>query len=245
MKEEHRGEIYIITSPCSKQYIGQTTTLAQRKDKFIKWGYIQRWRQHVNEANSKTKEGCVKLNAYINKYGANNFKVELILVCDKNDLNYFETRMIKEYNSLSPGGLNLKSGSFEKVVFSEETKLKMSNSAKGRTFTEETIEKIRQGNLGKVVSDETREKLRKANTGFVVSDETKLKISEFQKDYLQPKRKHFGLPDYIYRINYTKKQGFVVKNHKDLKIKYFVSNSLSMEQKLHLAKQYLNEIQKD
>lgn len=238
---EDKGEIYLITSPCGKQYIGQTVCLAKRKNKFINWGTKQRWCAHINEASSTNKkEGCIKLNSFINKYKAENFKIEVLLVCHINDLNYFESRMIKEYNTLSPNGLNLKTGG-DKIIFSEDTKLKMSKSAKGRIFSDETIEKIRQGNLGKIVSNETREKLKIAITGKKLSDEHKLKISEFQKNYLQPKRKHFGLPNYIYRINYKNKQGYVVKNHPTLKIKYFVSNKLLMEQKFDLAKQYLQK----
>lgn len=150
--------------------------------------------------------------------------------------------MITEYNTMYPNGLNLKTCGTNGIIFSEETKLKMSNSAKGRTFSSETIEKIRQGNLGKFVSNETREKLRIAITGKNLSDEHKQKISDFQKDYLQPKRKHFGLPDYIYRINYTNKQGYMIKNHPSKPNKYFVSSNISMEDKLKLSIEYLQQV---
>jgi hypothetical protein len=238
---QNKGEVYKITSPCGKIYIGQTKCLVKRKDKYIIWGTQKRWKAHINEANSLKKEGCLKLNNYINKYKSDNFIVEVLLICDIKYLDYYESCMINKYNTIYPNGLNLKTGGAN-GIFSEETKLKMSNSAKGRIFSSETIEKIRQGNLGKIVSDETKEKLRIANTGKKLTYETKQKISNFQKDYLQPKRKHFGLPDYIYRINYSNKQGYTIKNHPSVPNKYFVSSSISMEEKLKLAIQYLQQV---
>lgn len=235
--DENKGEIYIITSPCGKQYIGQTRCLAKRKDKYIKWGTNQRWRAHINESNSKKKEGCAKLNSCIKKYNSDNFIVYVLLVCDISDLDYFETRMIKEYHTLSPNGLNLKTGG-NTIIFSDETRMKMSNSAKGRTFSEETIEKIRIGNTGKIVTDETRAKLRLV-CPHPQTIEARQKISDFQKSYLQPKRKYFGLPDYIYFINYPNKKGYKVNNHPTIASKYFVSGKLSLYEKLELAKQYL------
>ena len=239
---QNKGEIYKITSPCGKQYIGQTKCLAKRKDKFIIWGTQKRWKSHINEAKSLKKEGCLKLNNCINKYKFENFIVNVLLVCDIEYLDYYESLMISKYNTMYPNGLNLKIGGSNGVIFSKETILKMSNSAKGRSFSTETIEKIRQGNIGKFVSDETREKLRIAATGKKRTDKTKQKISDFQKEYLQPKRKHFGLPDYIYIINYSNKQGYMVKNHSSIPNKYFVSSKILMEEKLNLAKQYLQQV---
>lgn len=238
---QNKGEIYLITSPCGKQYIGQTKCLAKRKDKFIKWGTFKRWKAHINESSNK-KEGCIKLNNCINKYKSENFIVEILLVCDIKYLDYYESYMIKEYNTLSPNGLNLKTGG-KVSLFSEESKKKMSESAKGRTFSEETIEKIRLGNLGKIVAEETKEKLKIANSGKKLTEQHKQKISNFQKNYLQPKRKYFELPDYIYRINYTNKQGYMVKNHPSLQNKHFVSANISMEKKLNLAQEYLQQVQ--
>ena len=238
----NKGEIYKITSPCGKIYIGQTKCLAKRKDKFIIWGTIKRWKAHINEANSLKREGCLKLNNCINKYKAENFVVEVLLICDIEYLDYYESYMITEYNTMYPNGLNLKTGGTNGIIFSKETKLKMSNSAKGRTFSSDTIEKIRRGNLGKFVSNETREKLRIAITGKKLTDEHKQKISDFQKDFLQPKRKHFGLPDYIYRINYSNKQGYMIRNHPSIPNKYFVSSTISMEEKLKLTIQYLQQV---
>lgn len=227
---ENKGEIYIITSPSGKQYIGQTIR-----------GTEVRWKQHICAAKNIDK-GCVKLNNCINKYKPENFLVETLLVCDVRYLNYFESYMIKEYNTLSPNGLNLKTGGVA-TIYSDESKKKMSNSAKGKTFSEATKEKIRIGNLGKVVSEETRVKLSSAIQGKKLSEEHKEKISKFQKDYLQPKRKYFGLPDYIYLIAEKKKQGYMVRNHPSVPNRYFVSAKRSMEEKLKQTEEYLQQVQ--
>lgn len=93
---QNKGEIYKITSPCGKLYIGQTKCLAQRKDKFIIWGTQKRWKAHINEANSLKKEGCLKLNNCINKYKSVNFVVDVLLICDIKYLDYYESYMISE-----------------------------------------------------------------------------------------------------------------------------------------------------
>lgn len=236
---KNKGEIYVVTAPCGKQYIGQAKCTTCVKGRYYHSGAKKRWHNHQLSALSNKREGCRKLNAYIRKYGAKNFTFDTLLTCDVKYLNFFENMMINEYKSLYPNGLNLKVGG-DVVVFSEETRQKMSRSAKGRTFTPETIEKIRNGNIGKIVSEETREKLR-INCPHPQLPEARMKISKFQESYLQPKRKYFGLPDYIYRINYSNKQGYVVKNNPNIPVRYFVASSISMDEKLELAKTYLNQ----
>jgi group I intron endonuclease len=102
---ENNGEIYCLTSPSGKKYVGQCVKqLSSGK----KWGYIQRWKDHIRDANSKNY--CRQLNNAINKYGSENFTIEVIKECNINELNYYEEHYIKLYNTLSPNGYNLTSG---------------------------------------------------------------------------------------------------------------------------------------
>ena len=102
---ENNGEIYCLTSPSGKKYVGQCVKqLSSGK----KWGYIQRWKDHIRDANSKNY--CRKLNNAINKYGSENFTIEVIKECNIYELNYYEEHYIKLYNTLSPNGYNLTSG---------------------------------------------------------------------------------------------------------------------------------------
>jgi group I intron endonuclease len=55
-------------------------------------------------------------------------------------------------------------------------------------------------------------------------------------------RKTSNLPQYIYETHYDKRNahGYIVRNHPTLKQKQFISSSLSMEQKLQQANDYIN-----
>ena len=79
------GYIYKITNIQNKMmYIGQTTY--ELKDRI---------RHHFDK-----KSNCRYLNNAIQKYGRNNFKVEIICICFDDDLNRFEEDYIKRYNTL-------------------------------------------------------------------------------------------------------------------------------------------------
>ena len=99
------GEIYCVTSPSGKKYIGQCVKeLIGGK----KWGYISRWKEHIRD--SKTRNYCRLLNNAINKYQPENFLVELILECNIDQLDDYERHYINLYNTLTPNGYNLTSG---------------------------------------------------------------------------------------------------------------------------------------
>lgn len=100
--KQHRNKgplIYMYTGPTNKKYVGQT---------------LQRFEQRITKHKSKAKntpfEGCVKLNAAINKYGFDTFKTEILLFCNEDELDRYEEKMIIKYNSLDPHGYNLLSG---------------------------------------------------------------------------------------------------------------------------------------
>ena len=110
------GEIYCLTSPSVKKYIGQCVKhLSSGK----KWGYINRWKEHIRD--SKTKNYCRLLNNAITKYGHDNFIVELIAECDISELNNMESYYISLYNTLTPNGYNLTTGGSTTCRHSEES----------------------------------------------------------------------------------------------------------------------------
>lgn len=86
----------------------------------------ERWQQH-----SRSSSSCDFLLRAINKYGKNNFKIEVIKTClTEKELNEEETRLIIELNSLAPNGYNLMTGGA---------------APKHSTFTKEKMSKTRQG----------------------------------------------------------------------------------------------------
>jgi len=109
--KEVTGHIYVITNNTNnKKYVGQTRSHRLNKNKYRPFGFIGRFRDHINECNSNKKNYCKYLNNALIKYGYNNFKCELIIQCDIEELNKYEKYYIKEYNTLYPNGYNLTEG---------------------------------------------------------------------------------------------------------------------------------------
>jgi group I intron endonuclease len=155
--------IYKITSPSGRIYIGQSINIQER------W-YFHKLR------NCKK---LTKLNRSFNKYGINNHIFEVIEECEECELNNRERHYQDLYDVLNKG-LNciLTNSTDRSGKLSEETKLKLSNSRKGKYLKEnnpfygrkhsiKTIEKIRNSQIGN----------KSWKFGKKESDETKLKKS--------------------------------------------------------------------
>jgi group I intron endonuclease len=186
------GYIYLIENIITKKkYIGQTLQLDINK----------RWNQHKSLKGNTI--GKILFNAY-KKYGVENFIFKILCICFDNDTNKYEVEYIKKYNTLYPNGYNLLEGGNNKKhnhytikilkdklsgknhpnygkKFSEEKRLKLSNSKKG----------ILNPNFGKTTSDVQKEKLRNAVINF---DEEKRnlinkKISDSVKNAIKNNKK--------------------------------------------------------
>lgn len=162
--------IYKITSPSKKVYIGQSINIKKR------WYY--------HKSVYKTKKS--KLYSSFIKYGIEKHKFEIIAICLIEDLNTVEKYYVDLYQCFnSKNGLNLKDGGGSKGCVSEETKLKISKSLKGRIGKKKTKEQclaqsIRQ--KGKIVSEKTKIKMSLSKIGKFKSSETKLKMSNYSKN---------------------------------------------------------------
>ena len=182
--------VYITTNLINgKQYIGDHSIFAK---------------------NEKYMGSGIALYEAFKKYGVKNFQKEI--------LEWFETReeaflsqekYIKIYKThVSQGGYNIswKGGLGINGCHSEESKIKISNSKKGKRLSEETKRKISEKfkdiwkedqyknkiqqsligkNLGKHRSEEIKEKLKQSsinkNKGRKHSEETKLKMKNSWK----------------------------------------------------------------
>lgn len=165
MENSFSGRIYLVTCLVNgKVYVGQTSRSLER-----------RWAGHVK----KSRRPRNHFHSAIQKYGAENFKIEELAsykASSKIELKTFlddaERSYIEKYNSLYEG--------YNSTVGGEGTL--------GFRFSEESKEKLRRlnsgennYNFGKHLSDETKEKIRKARMGHPVSEETRRKISESEK----------------------------------------------------------------
>lgn len=144
--KEPFGIIYKITNSFNeKVYIGQT------------WQSLKnRFRIHLALNAGKN---CVKLFRAFNKYGRENFQIDLILIAHtQNILDYWECYFIKQYDSIK-GGYNIRNGG-SRGKLSEESKRKISKANKGKfvgnknpffgkNHTNESRNKIAQSKIGK------------------------------------------------------------------------------------------------
>jgi hypothetical protein len=133
-----KGEIYCLTSPSNKKYIGQCV---KKLSSGKKWGYICRWNDHIRD--SKTRNCCRLLNNAISKYKPENFKLEVLRECDIEELDYYEKYYIENYNTMSPNGYNLTSGGYV-TRFSEETNKLKSISMIGKNLGKKYPKRLRK-----------------------------------------------------------------------------------------------------
>ena len=156
--------IYKITSPSRRIYIGQSVNINSR--------YI-----HYKNLHCKTQ---IKIYNSIVKYGWENHKFEVIEECEVNFLNERE-RYWQEHYDVIKNGLNCKltKTSNKSGYLSEESRLKLSKSLKGRKLSLETKEKLKKrcGDKshwwGKKISQDHKEKLHNAWRGKKHTDEFK------------------------------------------------------------------------
>ena len=90
------GYIYKYTSPSGKCYIGQTINSLKERAKSL--------------VNGNGYKKCTVFWKAIQKYGWNNFKVEILEEVDVNLLNEREKYYISLFDSVAPKGYNLTSG---------------------------------------------------------------------------------------------------------------------------------------
>jgi hypothetical protein len=140
------GQIYIITNKLNnKQYVGQTLSHRKNRNKYIPFGFIKRFNDHISEAicNTKKKQ-CWYLNNAIRKNDINVWEVKLLKECPILELDNLEQHYIIEYNTLYPNGYNLTCGGkttmYIKHNFSENTALPQSRGGcKFRSVKTRTI----------------------------------------------------------------------------------------------------------
>lgn len=159
-------------------YIGSTSDLN------VRWDH-HRIQLRANRHHNK------HLQAAWNKYTKDAFKFEIIEECTINDLIEREQYWIDILNVVTNGYNKRKiAHSNRGMMYSEETKLKMSLAQKGKTLSSEHIANLigrkyseearlnmSRGATGRKLSEIAKAKVSKALTGRIVSEETRIKIS--------------------------------------------------------------------
>lgn len=141
-----KSGIYIIISPTAKVYIGQSTNIKRRlKSYLVRLGI-----------------GQTRLHNSLKKYGVENHFFDIVELCEVEKLNERERYWQDEYNVLGEYGLNciLTQSDAKRLVFSEETRRKISEGNKGKTISEEHKQKVSKAMSERTIEQSTRNKMR-------------------------------------------------------------------------------------
>ena len=165
--------IYKITSPSGKIYIGQTTNFTKRKN------YYKNGAKHYQ----------VRIYNSLHRYGFDAHTIEFIEECIVEKLNERERYWQDFYDVIGENGLNCRlTETKDKSGFiSEESKLKMSESRKGRIFDQAWIDKLRKSATGKKHTDETKKRMSEASKGKSKSIQHIANLPQNQKGKFRPK----------------------------------------------------------
>lgn len=150
--------IYKITSPSGRVYIGQSTDVQRRISAY----------KRMSNVKSQPK----LYNSFL-KYGAKNHIYEIIELCEQDKLTERERYWQEYYNSVNKDtGLNCMyaNDGNSGYVFSEEVRIKMSKSRKGKKFSEEHKQKISNALSGKKKSDNHVKKMSESRIGKITGD---------------------------------------------------------------------------
>lgn len=167
-----------------------------------------------------------------NKYGFDNFNVEILLETNDSFLDEYEKIFIDGYNTIYPYGYNIRSGGSENSIHCAESCERMRLSKLGD----------KNPNFGKPRSDETKLAISNAKSGEkhhfygkTLSIQHKLNLSKSHKSD--------DLPMYMIRIKarptHYSYDGYAIVNHPTLPTRYFSSKMLSDADKYKLAFDYL------
>jgi group I intron endonuclease len=166
MQVQMSGCIYKITAPNGRNYIGQNssrvTAALNARNGQVKlglsvYGLKNRLKQHRSKSSN-----CTLLKRSISKYGWDNMKVEVLLRCSVDYLDFYERQMIQAWDALAPTGLNCTTGGEEGKALSQETRSKISLALQSYYKEHESLLK---GKPGHKHTEETKAKLRKTSTG--------------------------------------------------------------------------------
>jgi len=161
--------IYKITNPKGKIYIGQSRNIKKRLSDYKKFNCIKQ----------------PKLNRSFIKYGTDNHCFSILEECLIEELNIKERYYQMLYNSNDRNGLNciLTNENDSNGAHCEETKIKMSASAKIKIFTKEHRENMSKSRIGQ----------KNGMFGKKQSDEAKLKMSLRKQNLSEKSRENYSI----------------------------------------------------
>lgn len=185
------GYIYrIINTINNKWYIGYTKN------------YKKRWRSHI--LTLTRDNGCPALKAAINKYGLENFRFEIMVICFDEAMGEIEKEYIARYNTRVPNGYNISAGGkatcgFASRKHTDESKQLISQATRQRftadarqkhshlmkcIFTERRVEIVNKIRSSLLNSTKFKDYIKNRKP-IQLSEEAKVKISNTLKSYYE------------------------------------------------------------
>lgn len=135
---QDQGEIYMITNKTTgKRYVGQAVSYLSSGRKY---GASGRWHGHVSGSN-KAKNTQPICEA-IRKYGKDDFNIEVLVICNLKDLDYYEKKFISVFNTIHPNGYNIAEGGNAYKRSSVDTRELISEQKRFLYVNEEDRKKI-------------------------------------------------------------------------------------------------------
>ncbi len=111
--------IYMLTFPNDKRYIGQTSRTFEE-------------RMLGHKCSATSKKGCRIVANAIKEHGWENITKEILVLCNSNDLDMYETKFIEMFGTMFPNGYNTHPGGHANKKLSVRTRKIMSVVAKKR-----------------------------------------------------------------------------------------------------------------
>lgn len=168
------GVYIIINTINGKVYVGSSIDVEKR------------FGEHKSGLRNKSHKNIYLQNAW-NKYGEDAFEFKALEYIEESLLLEREQFWMDKYQSYNRRvGYNIapiagRNIGIKRRPVSQETRLKISLTSRGRKLSDEAKNKMRGKAIGRLHSEETKEKLRRMNTGNKHSDETKRKMRDSHK----------------------------------------------------------------
>ena len=177
--------IYLITSPSGRLYVGQSEDI------------YKRWKRYFTY-NIKGQHKI--LNSLI-KYTPEQHTFQILIECESEDLNKFERTFGDLFDVLNKKNLNLQLPGYDdvKLKVSDEVRIKISKSLKGKSNINKSLCQLGQKNhrfgkpgsmLGKKLSEEHIKSISDGKKGVLFSDEHKQNLSNKKIERFKDTSKH-------------------------------------------------------